>query len=595
MTQKKQSKFHTDAFTRGGQIFAHEWRMKIQNYRIVFLVALIPGFLGLILAAACCKLSLWLVWDFYIFTYLSGKIKIFLWPSLQPFLIDFDVFLRGLMKGSKGIPSAYASLPRLISEVQVPGRGRLVMSTVKFLNHPWVMAQASRVNTVLLWGLGSFLAGLFAMGIGFRRKSQNIEKDKILRGKKIEGANKVAQKVKKLGKPNFEIAPGLPLPIGSENQHIAIMGATRMGKTTCILHLLEQVRQKAQRAVILDSTGELTQKFYRPGQDILINPFDERSVSWDIWSEQLESYEYDAWAAAMIPEGKGDPIWHGNARKMLAFTALRLKNASNPSMKDILKWCCWEPLGKETTRFYEDSPVAALMRPEAEKTAVGIRMQAGNCIGVFEYLKESPSPFSMTKWVKEEKEEDQWLFLNATPTQRSTLAPLMASLFNFAFMGMERAGVDFKNRIWMVADELSGWDFPIASLRRLVTEGAKYGACCVLGFQNKSQIDHLYHHSGTKTLLSNCSTKVIFRSQDHETARDLSLTLGEQEILASTENFSMGSHHMRDGVNLSVSHRNQATITATDIASLDALEAYVLLPGNFPVTKVRFEGMKGKM
>jgi type IV conjugative transfer system coupling protein TraD len=430
--------------------------------------------------------------------------------------------------------------------------------------------------------------GIVSMIVGFRRMSHAIEADKILRGKERESLETVARKVKKAGQPAFEIAPGLPLPHGSENQHLAIVGATRMGKTTCILHLLQQVRRKGQRAVILDSTGELTARFYRPHEDILINPLDERSSGWDIWGEDLALHEYDAWASAMIPEGKGDPIWHGNARKLLAFTAQKLEKQPQRSMQDILNWCCWEPLGETTARFYDHSPVAALMRPQAEKTAAGVRMQTGHSIAAFEYLSPTPSPFSVTRWVKDQKETDQWLFLMAKPTQRSTLAPLLASLFGFSFMGLEKAGEDFDNRLWMVADEVGGWDFPVASLKRLVTEGAKYGACCVLGFQNKSQIDHLYHHSGTKTLLSNCSTKVIFRSQDHETAKDLSLTLGEQDILSATENFSIGSHHMRDGVNLSSHQRTQATISATDIMSLEKLEAYVLLSGNYPTTKVRF-------
>jgi type IV conjugative transfer system coupling protein TraD len=584
----KPGKFHTDAFTRGGQIFSHEWRMKFQNFRNVVLMGLVCAVMGITVSAIVSGLTWWLLFDFYTLTYLSGKIKICLWSWMQPTLIELDVLLRALMKGSRGIPSAYKSLSQLISDLDIPGKGRLQMRTLAFLEHPWVLSQATRVHTVLLWGLGCFGAGIVSMIVGFRRMSRTIEADKILRGKEIEPLDKVAQKVRKAGQPDFEIAPGLPLPLGSENQHLAIVGATRMGKTTCILHLLKQVRQKGQRAVILDSTGELTARFYSPQQDILINPLDERSSSWDIWGESLEAHEYDAWASAMIPEGRGDPIWHGNARKLLAFTAQKLGQQGHPSMQDILKWCCWEPLGQETAQFYQHSPVAALMRPEAEKTAAGVRMQTANSIAAFEYLQQQGKPFSVTRWVKDRKDDDQWLFLMARPTQRNTLAPLLASLFGFSFMGLEKAGEDFKNRLWMVADEVAGWDFPVSSLKRLVTEGAKYGACCVLGFQNKSQIDHLYHHSGTKTLLSNCSTKVIFRSQDHETARDLSLTLGEQDILSSTENFSIGSHHMRDGVNLSSQQRTQATISATDIMSLEKLEAYVLLSGNFPAVKVRF-------
>ena len=588
MIKNKQSKFHTDAFTRGGQIFSHEWRMRFQNYKVVFLWASGFGLLGMWVSFLYADLSVWLLWDFYAMSYLSGKIKVFLWPQVQDFLINLDAFLRELMRGSKGIPSAYKSLSQLTTDLWVPGQGRIFTRTLEFLKHPWVIEKASRVHSVLLWGLGSGMTAIIAMMFFFRIKSHKIEQDKILRGKEIESVETVAHRVRKRGHPEFEIAPGLPLPKGSENQHMAVIGATRMGKTTCIIHLLHQVRQKGHRAVILDSTGELTARFYRPGQDILINPLDERSASWDIWGENLDTYEYDAWASAMIPEGKGDPIWHGNARKLLAFTAQKLGQEDNPRMKEILRWCCWEPLGKETAQFYEHSPVAALMRPEAEKTAAGVRMQAANSIAAFDYLHRKGNPFAVARWVKDKKDTDQWLFLMARPTQRSALAPLLASLFGFSFMGLEKAGEDFEKRLWMVADEVGGWDFPIASLKRVVTEGAKYGACCVLGFQNKSQIDHLYHHSGTKTLLSNCSTKVIFRSQDHETARDLSLTLGEQDILCSTENFSMGSHHMRDGVNLSSQQRTQATISATDIMSLNQLEAYVLLSGNFPATKARF-------
>ena len=588
MKQPQQKHFQTDAFTRGGQIFSHEWRMRFQNYRVVTLLGLACGCVGIGISAWFSEISWWLLCDFYVLSYLGGQIKLFLWPYLQGFLIELDILLRGLLRGSRGIPSAYQSLSQLTSDLWVPGRGRIVMPTYQFLAHPWVIKKASYVHTVLAWGLFSWAVGMLAMIYGFRFKSHQIEKDKILRGKEVASVQKVSRAVLKQGNPDFEIAPGLPLPKGSENQHLAIVGATRMGKTTCLINLLNQVRHKRQRAVILDSTGELTARYYRPEQDTLLNPFDSRSVHWDVWGEHLAPYEYDAWASAMIPEGKGDPIWHGSARKLLSFTAQKLETNPNPTMQEILHWCCWAPLDNQTMDFYENSPVAALMCPAAEKTTAGIRMQAGNSIAAFEYLTENTRPFSMTRWVKDHKEEDQWLFLNATPTQRSTLAPLLASLFNFAFMGLERAGVDFKNRLWMAADELAGWDFPIVSLRRMVTEGAKYGACCALGFQNKSQIDHIYGHAGTKTLLSNCSTKVIFRSQDHETARDLSLTLGEQDVLSSTENFSMGSHHMRDGVNLASSHRTQATIPATEIMSLNQLEAYVLLPGNFSATKVKY-------
>ena len=45
--KKKQGHFHTDAFTRGGQIFSHEWRMRLQNFRTVALIGLCCGSVGM--------------------------------------------------------------------------------------------------------------------------------------------------------------------------------------------------------------------------------------------------------------------------------------------------------------------------------------------------------------------------------------------------------------------------------------------------------------------------------------------------------------------------------------------------------------------
>jgi type IV conjugative transfer system coupling protein TraD len=579
--------FHTDRFTRGGQIFTHEWRMRLQNFKTVFYISLIFASLGLYGGAWWYNINAWIFWDFWLLSYIGGHLKVFLWPALKAFLLFVDRVLRGLMPGSRGILSAHKHVYELMTSLITPHHEMIQIPTVEFLKHPWTTAHAQLVHKAFGGALIAWLGGMMMLASTFRKKSKRIEAEKLLRGKTMAPLFDVARLIKTSGKPTFDIAPNLPLPRGSENQHMAIIGATRMGKTNCMMGLLKQIRNRGQRAIVLDSTGEFTSVFYRPFYDKLLNPLDQRSEGWSVWSEHLNTYEYDAWATAMVPEGKTDPIWHENARKLLSFTARKLEG-SNASMLDILKWCCWAPLNQKTARFYKNSPVASLMSPDAEKTAAGVRMHLSSAISAFEYLEKANKSFSIAAWVSQ-KQRDEWLFLTSLPSQRSTLAPLLASWFNFAFLGLERAGQDFDHRLWMVADELPGLDFPVSSLKTMVAEGAKYGACCLLGFQNKSQLEDIYGRATTRTLLSNCSTKVIFRSPDHETAHDLSLTLGEQDIIASTENFSLGAHQYRDGVNLAAHQRTQPLITATDIMSLNALEAYILLPGNLPTTKARFE------
>lgn len=72
-----------------------------------------------------------------------------------------------------------------------------------------------------------------------------------------------------------------------------------------------------------------------------------------------------------------------------------------------------------------------------------------------------------------------------------------------------------------------------------------------LGFQNKAQLDDLYNPFITKTLLSNCNTKVIFKDPESNTAHYLSQLLGEQEVFELAESIFMGAHHLRDGLNVS--------------------------------------------
>jgi type IV secretory pathway TraG/TraD family ATPase VirD4 len=69
----------------------------------------------------------------------------------------------------------------------------------------------------------------------------------------------------------------------------------------------------------------------------------------------------------------------------------------------------------------------------------------------------------------------------------------------------------------------------------------------------------------------------------------MSKWLGVQEVSETSENISYGANDMRDGVSLNDVHREKATVHFDKLMKLPNLEAYIKLPGNYPVTKVRFE------
>jgi type IV secretory pathway TraG/TraD family ATPase VirD4 len=89
-----------------------------------------------------------------------------------------------------------------------------------------------------------------------------------------------------------------------------------------------------------------------------------------------------------------------------------------------------------------------------------------------------------------------------------------------------------------------------------------------------------------QTIISNCNTKVIFRTPEPESAKYISSFIGEQEVIESVESFSMGSHQMRDGVNLNAQRRMKPIIAKEDIMDSLPLQSYITLPKALPICRV---------
>jgi type IV secretory pathway TraG/TraD family ATPase VirD4 len=147
---------------------------------------------------------------------------------------------------------------------------------------------------------------------------------------------------------------------------------------------------------------------------------------------------------------------------------------------------------------------------------------------------------------------------------------------------------DPQRRLWYIIDEFASLHKQEAFSKALA-EMRKYGGCIAVGLQNIPQLQELYGHTETKSLTSLFNTKVIFRNANPETAKHMSQMLGEQEVKETMEGISYGAHQMRDGVSLNEHKQFKPVVSANDIMILNDLEAYLKLPGNLPVTKIKFE------
>jgi type IV conjugative transfer system coupling protein TraD len=419
-------------------------------------------------------------------------------------------------------------------------------------------------------------------------RGHSTARKRILSGTEAVSAESLKKLIKNRKEASEFNLAGVPLIKDKEKQHTLIIGTTGSGKTNCIHELLQQNRAKKQRAIIVDMTGGFIEKYYRPEKDIILNPQDARSKPWSTWGDCPKLHHLRLISSVLIPaDGKGnDSYWTKASRVVFMATAEKLHALHRLTNKDFFLYATNGPI-REIESFYKDSNAAAIMNADAAETVMGVRSNLQAHTECLTFFKEAERPFSIREWVKEEESEG-WLFLSSPPELREEIAPLMSlwtAIATDALMGLRHSQ---ERRLWIVVDELPAIK-RLPKLQTMLAEIRKYGGCAILGTQDMSQLDEIYGQHIVKSIANLCSTKVVFRIEGAEIAERMSKWLGVQEVSETMENISYGAHQMRDGVSLNDQRKEKPTIHPDRLMKLPDLQAYLKLPGDYPIAKVSFK------
>lgn len=411
------------------------------------------------------------------------------------------------------------------------------------------------------------------------------KKTKHIKGRKMVSPGMLSIKSLFSGKAGVINKIGdLPLIQGTETQHILISGGTGSGKTNSFHHILPQIRNNGQRAVIVDTTGVFVSKYYREGKDILLNPFDDRGKPWHPWCECKDHFDYDSLAQSFIPISHSDHenYWRNAARSV--FSALLQKRQKDKILSTLSRALLRSTLS-DLYQELQGTRASSHLDPSTDKTAGSIRSVAASFLECLDYIRDTTTPFSIRDWVQEDSNDDSWLFLMAIPSQRAVLVPLISAWYSIAMRSLMQMSIDLDRRMWFVADELPSLQ-KLKELETCLVEGRKFGACSLIAIQSPAQIEMIYGHHNARVIIGNCATKVAFFEQDPIIAKQISQIFGEKEVEEYQEGISYGAHQMRDGVSVSSIKRVKPVVSASDIQNLNRNTAFVKLPGRNPVTKV---------
>jgi type IV conjugative transfer system coupling protein TraD len=430
----------------------------------------------------------------------------------------------------------------------------------------------------------------FAILLYFIAKGSKWKKSDFIRGRELISANELKKLITKNNKhlkyKAYTVA-GISYPHLGETHHTMIAGATGTGKTVLISELVTQIMDKGDKAVIYDMTGTFTEKFYRPGIDTVLNPFDERSRGWSLLEEADHEIEFDTIAEALIGQdiGMKDDFWPTGARTIISELCKKFYRENHLSTKALMDALLNIDI-KGLNSLLKGTVAEKLVTVKNMETTSSLLSTLITYVKCLQYLKETENNFSIRKWIRD-RDDKSCVFLTSKSIYHSSLVPIISVIMDIAITGVMDLSKDLHRKTWFIFDELASLN-SLPSLERGLTITRNYGGCFVIGIQAISQLFSKYGRDTANTLSANCNNKIILRSPDSETARWCSDIIGTQEVEIFREGMSYGAHEVKDGVNIARHFSERRVALPAEIMSLKDREGFILMTGGHPIAKIAF-------
>lgn len=435
------------------------------------------------------------------------------------------------------------------------------------------------------------LAALFLYRYLVRRGKSEAE-DEHVRGaeltEKLNLKNLAEIMVQQSGLPSRITMAGIPLLNGQENSGILLSGSPGVGKSTAIRDILSQLRSQNRKAVIYDISGEFVKRFYRKGIDVILNPFDARSHSWDVWCEGRNEMDYDRHAKAAIPESHdGDPFWILSAQLLFSAISQQLGDRYEvPEMEHLMN-IILRMSADQIAHVVADTDARNVINVDADKLASSVRAIITAYTRNLKYFAKCKGPrFSFKDWAKNE-DDRSFVFITVRDDMKAALKSPMTMLIESALSAILSIEPDPDRLIGVVVDEIKTLN-PIPSVPDFAATGRKFGGLFVIGLQSPSQMVQLFGEEGAKALFDIIGTFAAFRINGIDGAKWSARQLGDREIESANENTSFGANDVRDAVSVNHTLKEGDLLLASQITELYDLECYLRLGRGLPVSKIKY-------
>ena len=418
----------------------------------------------------------------------------------------------------------------------------------------------------------------------FQKQGEKYTTKRYIRGAKLLQPEQLQAEINAFyPETEFDLALGrekIRLPEFLTYRHISLAGASGTGKTQAINSLLTQLQQKKnQKCLILDLNGQYYSRFGRE-DDVILSLYDKRTLNWNFWSEDAPA---EFFAEALI-EVDGNDKFFAPAGRALLTDLLRINGSIEPLWQDLTS----QP--QDLIKRLKGGISPALIG--AEDQAAGVMATASLQLNFLQHLNHCcsyPAPFSITNWCT--NSDENWIFLIVRDRDLAASKPLLRTWVDLTTLGiLQREEDKTYPHLWLIADELPGLG-KLPTLGKLLSQGRKYLATALVGYQTSSQLEDIYGKEGAKEILQGLQNKLFFRCSDSDTSKKASLELGEQEIEEISTSIQFGFLAASDRNSLNRSIKTRPIVMPSEIQNLPDLQAYLKLCDKNP-TLIHFDYKK---
>ena len=444
----------------------------------------------------------------------------------------------------------------------------------------------------------SMWAVRFLKGYG----SKKVNTKTHLRGARYVEPDVLEQAIRDSGEASEFSIGTLPVPLSIIDRHIYFSGDTGNGKSQALMQILDVVREKDEKLIILDKNGEMTSRYYDPERDYILGPFDDRTQNWTTYCEGANEVDFEKMARSFIPVPPpgSQTHWAESSINVLSTLLDQLSTSSDHSqavdhllqkLVESKKVIEKNLLGRDEIVLkrgvYElvKGTIAQLsLDPDAPEHASSVLSSLIPNIRSLSYLRGmgDRSVFSIKDWVKNPNDKG-WVFIRVSEDYFELVEPLVRTWLDTAIKAVLSLKKPNDYRIWFVVDELQSLK-SINSLKKGLHEGRGHGLRCILGFTSITELCETYGENTAKGMLSQCNTKVSFSVSEPTASEWVAKLLGNEEVIRENDSINFGE---RDSLGSADQLHESSIVLPSQIQTLPRFTAYVKFSGDWPVTKIK--------